>query len=317
MYFSPIHPFFRVLFLSLPFSLCALKNPSPTEEMTKTAIQAAHQQGQLQIEQHRTLAEEEAKKLLIPEAHAIVAHTKSAVSALPEDPAKALASIEEARAGLERLFTRHVEQSFFPIEYRIEVVDTAPTDPKEIQAYLKKGSQTNKHKNLVESRFYYNVLRSEINTHLYCLPLNNYSASLKEAVQQLHHQQPQEAKQTLAKALHTFVISDRVVPIPLIQAEALFAAAEQNYGQDRKVSLHLIDEARHELERAKKLGYINEDQEFALLNKSIEDLVRHVKNNKNSAFAFQSLKEKMKGMVKQLTRTLTHASSDKEVATSG
>lgn len=307
MYFSPIHPLFRVLFLSFPLSLLAAKSLSPIQEMTKTAIQTAHHQSQLQIEQYRNLADEEAKKLLVPEAKAVLEHTRKAVQSLPEDPAKALTAIEEARVNIERLFTRYAGQSFFPVDYRVEVIDTAPTDPKQIQSFLKKGNQTKKHKNLVESRFFFNVLRSEINTHLHGLPLENYAAALKEAVHQIQEKRLDEAQQILSKALHTFVISDRVVPLPLIQAETIFAAAEQAYPQDKTVTIHLINAARHELERAHKLGYIDEDQQFALLNKSIEDFVRHTKSNKNSDVAFHSLKEKMSGLAKKLTRTLTHS----------
>lgn len=103
----------------------------------------------------------------------------------------------------------------------------------------------------------------------------------------------------LLTALHTLIIIDRVLPVPVITAQLALAAAEEQRDKNRDEALLQLAIARNELERARELGYAGKDAEYANLNKAINDLERQVKNKENSASGFSALREKLRNFFKR------------------
>ncbi|WP_032112320.1 YfdX family protein [Candidatus Paracaedibacter symbiosus] len=287
---------------------------TPYAQDTLTAIshfQDSHVQNEGQvrteIDQQRRQAEEQAQKSLVPEAIVVIEETKKAIDSLTKmkDEKEALEAIERATGKINILLARHPATALLPIGFKVEVIDTAPSDIKIIKKIIEDINKEMKNKNYPETRLLLDILRSEINVRIYHLPLAIYPAALKEAARLLDQKQTNESITVLATALNTLVIINQSLPIPTLVAKVLITEAEEKQKREKETSLKLIAKARYELKRANELGYAQHDQDYTLLKQDLEKLEQHVKSTENNTSVFAAIKEKFRAFFKRHFETKT------------
>ena len=108
-----------------------------------------------------------------------------------------------------------------------------------------------------------------------------------------------ETVTTLAAALDTLVVVDRVSPIPLILTRAAVTAAQAERDKDKTAAQTLLETAKKELDRSKELGYAGNDPVYASLNNDISNLEKQPKGGNDTSSVFVSLREKPNSFLKQ------------------
>jgi hypothetical protein len=295
---------FRIVYIMLIMSTCsnysALAGGEGHPKKPEIVLLSTERRMQRQIEKQLKEAEDEAKRTLVQEAIQVVNLTKKALAELKESPRKALVYIEQASNKLQSLLARHPEQALLPVNYLVQVIDAAPIDMQKIPAIVDRVERLIKNRNYAEARIWLNMLRSEIHTSTYCLPLAAYPKMLKEVTCFIENNNLKEAYLILYSTLNTPVLVEQTIPIPILNAKVLFFEAEEHYPHNKILAAEFMRQAASELERAAKLGYITEDEEWSVLNKSIQEILDHMKTDRDLRSFFSNLTEKIKDLLKRI-----------------
>ena len=139
------------------------------------------------------------------------------------------------------------------------------------------------------------------------LPLATYPAAMKQAARLLDQQKNEEAAAVLRTALNTLVAVDRATPLPLEIAQVAITAAQAQADKDKAKAKLLLATAKHEVERARQLGYAGKDPEYTALDTTISDLEKQIDGNQDTASAFSRLKEKFAAFFKRQSETEKNA----------
>ncbi|WP_342225288.1 YfdX family protein [Rickettsia endosymbiont of Urophora cardui] len=262
-----------------------------SKEIAHSAIEQQHQQVKQQMEE-----------AIVQDAVTVIDNTKKAISYLKEGKEKeAIATIEYATGKVNILLARRPENALLPISSQVILIDAAPQKISNIRNISKAAEKAIKEKNYPHSRVLLNILRDEINIHTYNLPLATYPSALKTAARLIEEKKSKAAIETLENALVELVSINRTIPLPIIHANIMSKMAEENYKTDKEIALNYLASARDNLERAKELGYTGNDSGYNTLIRSIKDLEKQIKSNKNSDAAFVHLKTELSEFLKRLS----------------
>lgn len=265
-----------------------------------TQRQDAEQQARPDIERQRRDAEQQAEKTLDKEAISAIEETEKAIRAIAaNNTSEALAAIERATGKINILLARNPANALIPVNSEVEVIDAAPHDLQLIDELTDAVEAAVDDKNYPAARALLDVLRSEIRVRTYNLPLATYPDALMEAARLLDQNQSKEASRLLLTALNTLVVIDRVIPLPMILAQAAIDEAQALREKDKDEAQRLLSTARNELERARELGYLGDDSEYDALDEAISDLEKQFKGNEDTASAFTRLKERVSAFFKR------------------
>ncbi len=252
------------------------------------------------------IAEEQTKKLsqaeisLVRDAITALEETRNAVQALDEkDEKKALASLEKVTGKLELLLARQPELGLMPISVSSETValiadiQAVKGARAEVEYLVNKGY-------LQAARKLLDTLVSEIRITSVNLPLNTYPGAIKLAVRLVDKGDMEDAKAVLARALDTLVITERSIPIPILNAQFLVNNAfelvnvdeggEKLSDENKDKVLDLLSHARTQLQLAEELGYGRRDREFAGLDREIANISEKIGEDKETSGLFEQLK---------------------------
>jgi hypothetical protein len=141
-------------------------------------------------------------------------------------------------------------------------------------------------------------LKSEIGITVINLPLATYPDALKETAKLVHDNKVKDAKVILDTALNTLVKTETIIPIPLIKATDLIAAASIEKDID-KAKIYL-DAAQEELKIAKSLGYVSKsDVSYKTLDDAIDELKSDIRS-KEVKTLFTNLQTKIKDFTSKI-----------------
>jgi len=253
-----------------------------------------------EIERERKQAEEQAQQSLDQDAATAIEDTRKAADSLAQgQQQEALSAIKRATGKIDTLVARAPAKGLVPVAAEVTLIDLAPMNVKAIRDIAGLAEKAVNNRDYPAARLLLDTLQSEIHIRTTHLPLASYPAALKEAARLIDQKKPGEARTVLLIALHTLVIIDRVLPVPVITAQLALAVAEEQRDKNRDEALLQLAIARNELERARELGYAGKDAEYADLNKAITDLEKQVKSKGNSASGFSALKEKLRNFFKR------------------
>ena len=274
------------LALSASLSYAEQTDPSVNKELAKI-----EEKSRVESEQKYEQLKNDAKDKLDPDALIITKEVEKAIDALTHKKDKeSLAALERATEKLNILLARRPFEALLPVFSKIEMIDVAPRDINIIKDISKAAEKAVEAKDYSEGRGLLDMLQSEITSCTTYLPLEIYPTALKEAARLLNEKKYEESILVLRTALSSLVITHQTTSIPSLKAISLLTAAEVSQEKDKDLSLKFITQAQDELERVKALGYLGEDHdEYDLLKKSMEDLKKHIKNNRNSSSLFDKL----------------------------
>ena len=245
----------------------------------------------------------EKRKEIVDEALTTLRETKIALKALDEGKSKeALAALEKATGKLEIILARNPELALAPVDVEMKVydlygsLDTIKSAKKAIEENLKSGQ-------LQVARNLLNKLVSETVISTINLPLASYPEALKKAAKLIDDGKTDEAKETLQTAINTLVVTDIVIPIPVVKAkkflkEAEKLAEEKKRTEDQEKHLSdLLTAADTEIQFAEELGY-GKKKDFSDFHKEIKEIRAKTSGGKSGAGFFDKIKRFINSMTK-------------------
>jgi hypothetical protein len=273
-------------------------SPSPASDFEKQH-QEAEKQFRPQIEAQRQQDQKEADQALDQEAIAAVEQTEDAIKSIAANNKNdAVASIERATGKINILLARNPTSALIPVHVEVGVIDVAPADIKLIDQLVQRATDATKERHLPAARLLLAALVSELRIHTTFVPLATYPAALQQAARLLDQGKNQDAGRVLRTALNTLVIDDRVVPLPLILAQAAIESADAQR-QNKDKALALLQTAQNETNRSLHLGYMSDDSEYKALDRDISALESAIKGTSDTSSMFSHLRDRISAFLKR------------------
>jgi len=135
------------------------------------------------------------------------------------------------------------------------------------------------------------------------IPLATYPAAIKKAAKLIDEEKMDEAKKELQLALNTLVVTDTIIPLPVVAAEKSLNEAEtlaekgDRSKKENKRLAGLLKDARTELEFARVLGY-GSKKDLKNLYKQLDQIEDKTKGGKSGTGFFDKIKGYLKDTVK-------------------
>jgi hypothetical protein len=286
-----------------PSGVTDRSEPAKTSPAPASDFQKQHQQAEQQlrpgIEAEREKDQKEAEQALDQDAIAAIEQTDSAIKAIAANNKNdAMAAIEAATGKINILLARNPASALIPVHVEVAVIDVAPEDVKAIDVIVQGATDATKQRHLPGARILLASLVSELRIHTTFLPLATYPVALQQSARLLDQGKNPDAGNVLLTAVNTLVIDDRVIPLPLILAQAAIEAAEAQR-QNKDAALALLQTARNETTRSQHLGYMSDDSEYKALDNDISALESAVKGPDNTSSMFSHLRDRISAFLKR------------------
>jgi hypothetical protein len=217
------------------------------------------------------------RKEIIDEAVSAIAETNTALQALEQDkPDQALDALARASGKLNIVLAREPALALAPIDINVTLynvynsVDAILKARKQAEDYLEAG-EVQKARALIDD------LASEMVISVVNIPLKTYPDAISAVVPLIDQRKIEKAKAALRAALDTTVISDRVIPLPLLRADVQLARAEalaekkKRSEEENKNLARLLDAVGKQLKLAEALGY-GDQQDYQKLYSELEEI---------------------------------------------
>jgi YfdX protein len=220
---------------------------------TNSAAAKPDQQTQSQTEDKR--------KTLMADATSAIQETQTALKHLDDgDTKQALAALERATGKLDVILARDPILALAPagvgvVTYDMQGgLDAVNKVRMQVENFMNAGQ-------LQEARRLLKNLASETVISVTNIPLATYPDAIKSAVKFIDQNKKDEAKRVLQTALNTQVVTDTIIPLPVVKAQEALKNAEglaekKDRTKDDNVRLQAsMDQARGQLDFAQALGY--------------------------------------------------------------
>ena len=219
-----------------------------------------------------------------------------------KDTKLAIKDLEDAIGKLEVILADKNSPKLLPVDTSVSAVEYVGS-VEDLKKSLDIVSELLDDGKVQEARKILSTLQSEIDLVSINLPLASYPDALKLAAKYLHSNNIEGAKAVLAAALNTMVKEVVVVPIPLLKADSLIAAASEVAKKDRDQAIKHLNAAKEELKIAQTLGYLSDsDVTYKILNDKIDEVEKEIKGKNEVAKLFEDLKAKMKSFKEKITK---------------
>ncbi len=243
------------------------------------------------------------RKEIVSEAVSTLRETQDALKLLDEGKSKeSLAAVERATGKLEIVLARDPKISLVPIDVRVVTsningtLDAIKKSKQEAEKALREGR-------VQDARNLLSGLSSETIISTINIPLATYPGALKTAAKLIDQNKPGEAKALLQRTLDTLVVTDVVVPLPVVGARIYLEKAEQlakkqnRTQQESKKLSDLLNAADTQIKYAQELGY-GQKADFDSFHKQILQIkIKTATGNFGTNF-FDQIKPYMESMTK-------------------
>jgi YfdX protein len=245
----------------------------------------------------------EKRKTLMADATAALSETQNALHLLDAGKQKeALAALERASGKLDIILARDSSLTLAPTG--VTVITTDLQGGPALAKQLRQDAEDLLTEGRVqEARRVLRTLASETVVSVSNLPLATYPAAIKEAVKAIDANKPEVAKSILQTALNTQVITDTVIPLPVVSArESLKVAEGLSEKKDRTADDNArlkaaLGHARERLEFAQVLGY-GAKKDFDTLYKQLSEVEQKTADNKSGTGWYAKLKASISDLMK-------------------
>ncbi|AHI98736.1 hypothetical protein VagYM19_22940 [Vibrio alginolyticus] len=282
-----------VLGLSIAIAMPTWAEIAKPEEQSKTA-QAI--QDQVDLESAKQAAEN--RKKITKDAISAVQESKNALKLLDENKVdEALAALERVTGKLELIIARDPKLAFAPIDVAVNSYDLIAL-PETVKKVVEQAENHLEEYEVQAARKLLENLVSEIVISTTSIPLATYPQAIKATVPLIDKGKINEAKQDLQLALNTLVVTDRVIPLPVLRAETLLKDAEElsekkerTEGDNENLE-SIFTEIQTQLEMAELLGY-GKKSDFKTINEELEKIKRKLDGNKSGTGWYDKVKKQI------------------------
>lgn len=243
------------------------------------------------------------RKEIVQEAVSSLRETQDALKFLDEGKNKeALAALERATGKLEIVLARDPKVALVPVDVKAVTsdiygsLDAIKTARQQAEKFIKEGK-------LQDARRILQNFSSETVISTANLPVATYPAALKKAARLIDENKAGEAKEVLQTALNTLVVTDVVVPLPVLRAQVSLGKADEiakmktRSANQNKQLTDLINTADQEIKEAEALGY-GKKEDFDSFHKQIDAIRQKTANGKSGIGFFDQIKAYMDSMAK-------------------
>jgi hypothetical protein len=224
-------------------------------------IKLLRRQPSKQVEKNTQAQTAEKRKEIVSEAFSALGDTHLALKALDEnDSKKALSILQGVTGKLEIILARDPSLTLVPADLNVATYSIIATvdDVKKIR---KQAVDLFGDGKVQEARRLMQSLASETDINTTNIPLATYPAAIKQAAKLIDEGKTKEAKNVLQAALNTIVVTQKIVPLPIIGAEAMLKEAEalaekkERKEEENKRLSELLTAAQESIKLAQELGY--------------------------------------------------------------
>jgi YfdX protein len=246
---------------------------------------------------------EEKRKTLLADATSAIQETQTALKQLDDGKKKeALAALERATGKLDIILARDPTLTLAPAGVNVITVDlqggieVVKALRKQIEDLMDAGR-------LQEARRLMGSLASETVVSLSNIPLATYPAAIKNAAKLIDQNKLDDAKGVLQAALNTQVVTETIIPLPVVNAQTSLKEAEvlaEKKDRTTEANNRLkasLENARRQLERAQALGY-GKKRDFETLYQQLKDIDQKTADNKFGIGFFDKIKASIAGFMK-------------------
>ena len=211
---------------------------------------------------------------------------------------EALKTLATVTGQLEIIIAQHPDLSFAPIDSQVVVLDYQG-DKDTVKSIRKEAANLLRDGRLQEARLLIKDIASEIVINTRKLPLATYPDVIKSVVPMIDKGDITQAKVALEQALSTVVVTQNVIPLPVLRASTALAEAKTLAKEDKrdkkanKELKALLDDAKHQLEWAQTLGY-GDKKAYQPLYDAIKDIAEKTLDGSSEQGLFDKLKAKVK-----------------------
>ena len=252
-------------------------------------------------QQHDQTAEK--RKEILSDATAALRETENALKALDEKKNKeALAALERAAGKLDIVLARAPRLALAPVGVASSTQDVL-TSVDAVESLVDRAEDALKDGRVQEARALIGDLASETVISVSHLPMATYPGAIKAAVRLIDQDKPEAAKVVLQTALNSLVVTNTVIPLPVVTAEGLLASAEKlaekadRSDDENKRLATLLEDARTELKFAEALGY-GSKKDFKNLYEQLDTIEDKTEDGKSGTGFFTKIKGYLKDTVK-------------------
>ena len=255
-------------------------------EAKQAARKGAQAQGQQQAQEERAKIIEEAVQALVQTRKAIIALDK-------KDKEAALSALERVIGKLEIILAQDPKLALAPVDVVSYALDVH-ADVASVKKAVEQSIKLLKDGRVQDARAIVSNLASELVIEITNIPLATYPAAIKAVVPLVQAGKFEQAKQALIAALNTLVITRHIIPLPVLRAEHLLAAADKlaekkgRSKEEQKQLEDLLEAARKELQFAEVLGY-GKKEDFKPFYAAIDEIAKKVAGGKHGKGFFDAL----------------------------
>ncbi len=243
------------------------------------------------------------RKEIVGEAVSTIRETQDALKLLDEGKDKdALAAVERATGKLEIVLARDPKVSLVPMDVRVVTRDL-DTSLDAIKKAREDAEQALKSGRVQEARSLLDALVSETVISTTNIPLATYPPALKKAAKLIDENKGAEAKAVLQSALDTLVVTDVVVPLPVVaaridleKAEAISKKTSRTQQESKELS-DLLTAADKQVDYAQALGY-GQSVDFDAFRKQVRDIRSKTADGQSGTNFFDQIKAYVESMTK-------------------
>ncbi|MCP3865067.1 MAG: YfdX family protein [Aestuariibacter sp.] len=285
--------------LSIMTCLCLMASAPTWADLTKPETQSQTAQAVQDDVNAQTDDQAESKrKKITADAIAAVQETKNALKLLDENKIdEALAALEQVTGKLELIIARDPTLSLAPIDVAMATYDLL-AQPNTVKTLVKRAEDLLEDYDVQAARKLLKSLASEVVISTTSIPLATYPDTIKAIAPLIDAGKVDEAKGALQMALNTLVVSDTVIPLPLLRAETLLADAEElsekadRTESDNKKLASLFEEIKTQLEMAELLGYAT-NKEMKAINEELKNIEKKSEGQQSGEGWYDKIKEKV------------------------
>ncbi len=243
------------------------------------------------------------KTKVLKEAVTVLEKTNTALQQLEQGKKQqALDTLALVTGKLELLVAQYPDLALAPVDVKMIAYDFVGSKEsvKDIRNKAKKLLNNNQ---IQDARHLLKDVASELVVRTTSLPLLTYPDAIKAVVPLIQKDDISAAKTALQSVLSTVVVTDDVIPLPVLRAQTALQEAKQKMvakekvdtSKQRKVVQELLGEARKQLEWAQTLGYGDKDKFKDLYNR-MDEIEQSIAKGEGKQGLFERLSETIKNM---------------------
>jgi len=286
------------ILLSTSLLFGALNLSAKTNEQSKE-LKLVQKSVQKSTNKNLTAKRQEMMKEAIDTIH----QTALALKALDNNkPKEAIDILAKVTGKIDMIVARDPNLKLLPISITQKQMDVLVTKEM-IKSLLYDATKALKEGRVQDARHMLANLGSEIIITTTSIPLATYPTDIKAIAPLIDKGKIDEAKIALQDVLNSMVVSEQIIPLPilrasylLVDAEKLASKSKRDKKENQKLST-LLKEARYQLQMGELLGYGTKEQ-FKDIYHQIDMIKAKTANNHSGNGWFDKIKSKISKLVK-------------------